>query len=118
VHVAETPEPQRYGVGYRPSSQAGTLFPIPPAHRRQLRGSREVVGSGTGARLSHVAWTQDANMPAGGKEDRGCGGAACQGGTLWTGCRPARDGRPEQGATFVAVLQGDGSVASALDTAP
>ncbi len=84
VKVAETPDPKRDGAWYGQARHAGTLFRMHPASSRQLRGSRDVVCSGTGELLSHVAWRQDAKMPACGKEDGGSVVAECQGVMLWT----------------------------------
>jgi hypothetical protein len=105
VKVAETPDPPWDGAGYGQSASGQTLFRMHPVDSRQLRGSRDVVYPGTGELLYHVASLEDATMPAGGQEDGGSVGAACQCVMRWTWCRSAREGKPERKATVVSGLQ-------------
>jgi len=71
VKVAGTPDPKWDGAWSRQGCHVGTLFHRHPVYSRPLRGSRDVVCSGTGELLDHFAWKQDANMPTGGQEDGG-----------------------------------------------
>ena len=85
VKVAETPDPKWDGARYRQGCHGGTLFQRHPVYSRQLRGSRDVVCSGTGELLAHSAWQQDAKMPACGQEGGGSVVAKGQGVMPWTG---------------------------------
>ena len=85
VKVAETPDPKWEGAGEGWGCHIPPLFHMHPVDSRQLRGARDVVGAGTGELLDHLAWKQDAKMPACGQEGGGSVVAQCQGVMPWTG---------------------------------
>ena len=85
VKVADTPDPQWDGAGYRQGAYVGTLFHRHPVDSRQLRGSRYVVCPGTGELLYHLTSAEDVKMPACGKEGGGSVVAKGQDVMSWTG---------------------------------
>ena len=82
--VADTLDPKWGGVWYRQSAYAGTLFRMHPVRSRQLRGSRYVVCPGTEELRHHDASSEDAKMPACGKEGGGSVVAECRDVMSWT----------------------------------
>jgi hypothetical protein len=118
VQGAETPAPTWDGAGEGWGGPSPPLCHRHPVESRQRRGARDVVGSGTGALLSHRAAAEDATRPAGGTEDGGSVVAACQRVRRWIGCRSARRGRHKGQTVPVAAGGIDEGLALAATGAP